>query len=309
MPGQDAGGPEALASSPLFDESPVPVLCVSARDPGEISREISRRKALLASLLAAAGAALAAGTFLVLRRLKKEMDLSRLKTDFLANLSHDLRTPLSVIRSAAETLHMGRVRDPDKARRYLEIVLKEAGRIEGMIGNVMDAARFEIGRKTLHLSPIAPGELIAGVEKARRLLLEEAGFALEVAVAEDVPAILGDRDALGNALLNLVENAVKYSPERKEIRLTATARDGEAVLSVEDRGMGIPPEEKAGLFERFHRAGPAVHTAGGVGLGLSLVLATVRAHGGRIEVEPREGRGTRFSMAFPAAVAKAEDEE
>ncbi|MCU0722494.1 MAG: HAMP domain-containing histidine kinase, partial [Planctomycetes bacterium] len=202
-----------------------------------------------------------------------------------------------------------RVRDPDKTRRYLEMVLKEAGRIEGMIGNVMDAARLELGRKTLHFAPVAPAELIAGVEKARRLLLEEAGFALEVAVEGEVPEILGDREVLQNALLNLVENAAKYSPERKEIRLSARRRGSEAVLSVEDRGMGIPPEEKARLFERFRRAGPAMRAAGGVGLGLSLVLETVRAHGGRIEVEAREGGGTTFSLAFPAAPAGKDEAE
>ena len=153
------------------------------------------------------------------------MELSRLKSDFLAQVSHDFRTPLAIIRSSAETLQLGRVNEKEKVARYLDVIVKETDRLDRFVGNVLEAARVELGRKTYRFAPVAPASLVRDVETARRLYLEEQGFSLEVAVADALPEITIDVEAVRSALFNLIENAVKYSGERKEMGLRASGGD------------------------------------------------------------------------------------
>jgi signal transduction histidine kinase len=302
MPGGTDEAPRTLASRPLFPGLESVVLAVHLRDAGAPARETGRRRASLLFLLALAGVVLFTGTVLVLRRLKKEMDLSRLKSDFFANVSHDLRTPLAIIRSSAETLRLGRVQDEEKKRKYMDVIIEETDRIDALVGNVLEASRIELGRKTYSFGALSPEALVSEVEDARRLYLEEQGFAFEVFAEEGLPEIRADVEALRSALYNLIENAVKYSADRKEISLRALRRGGELVLTVEDRGPGIPEGERERIFERFYRRGGLPGAGTGVGLGLSLVLETVRAHGGRIEVEAREGGGASFRVLLPVAL-------
>ncbi len=301
MRGESDTGTPALASTRLFPGLDAAVLSVRLRDPGAPGRETARRRATLLALLGLGGVVLVAGAVMVLRRLKKEMDLSRLKSDFFANVSHDLRTPLAIIRSSAETLKLGRVKEEGKKGAYLDAILKEAQRIDALVGNVLEASRVELGRKTYRMERLSPGALASGVEQDRRLYLEEAGFDFDVSIEEGLPDIRGDVESLRLAMYNLLENAVKYSGERKEVVLEVARRDGDVGFRVLDRGRGIAPEDQQRIFERFTRAGSGLGDAGGVGLGLALVLETVKAHGGRIEVEGREGGGAVFELRLPAA--------
>jgi two-component system phosphate regulon sensor histidine kinase PhoR len=305
-PGEDAPFPAGSIPLRLVREHDAFTLSVRPRDGAAVAREGARRKGLLLGLLSLAGIVLLSGTVLVLRRLKKEMDLSKLKSDFLAGVSHDFRTPLAIIRSSAETLQLGRVSDPEKASRYLDVIVKETVRLDHYVGNVLEAARLELGRERRPFEPVDPGSLLREVEEGRRLFLEEAGFRFNVETGEDLPSLPGDAEALRSALLNLVENAVKYSAERKEILLRATRRNGAVVIAVADRGVGVDAEEKRKIFERFYRSGETASTTGGLGLGLALVLETARAHGGRVEVEAREGGGTVFSLVLPFSESRAE---
>ncbi|MHC5080460.1 MAG: sensor histidine kinase [Planctomycetota bacterium] len=302
VPGDPAPNAPTWATAPLFPGSDAIRLAASPVDAGAPAREATGRRYSLLGMLALAGIVLFAGTLLVLRRLKKEMELSRLKSGFLAGVSHDFRTPLAIIRSSAETLRMGRVTEPQKVQRYLDVILKEILRLDDFVGNVLEAARIELGRKTYRFNPLDPTTLLAEVENARRLYLEEEGFRFEVDASPSLPTIRADVEALRSALYNLIENAVKYSEEEKAVRLRAFSREGEVVFSVEDRGRGIHEEERKRIFDRFYRSPKALGAGAGTGLGLALVLETVKAHGGRIEVTGREGGGTAFSLALPASM-------
>ncbi|MHC4598779.1 MAG: sensor histidine kinase [Planctomycetota bacterium] len=296
------GSPRS-SSAALFIERPHDAftLSVRPRDGDAVEREVFRRKTLLLGLLLLAGIVLLAGTVLVLRRLKKEMDLSRLKSDFLAGVSHDFRTPLAIIRSSAETLRLGRVTDPEKTARYLDVILKETVRLDGYVGNVLEAARLELGRERRPFVRLDPAARVREVEDARRLFLEEEGFRFEVESEADLPAVSGDAETLRSALFNLIENAVKYSGKEREITLRTFRRGETVVISLADRGVGVDAEEKRKIFERFYRSGDTASSTKGLGLGLALVLDAAKAHGGKVEVEAREGGGTVFSLVLPVA--------
>lgn len=300
-------GEGELVSQPLGDSIGGGRLEVLLQDPRLLGEAIQQRRLLLGALLALAGLALAAGATLVLRRLRHELRLSRFKTDLLAKLSHELRTPLTVIRSSAETLQLGRISEPEQVKRYLAGILTETLRLEAMVGNVMEVARSQLGRRELRFMPIPPADLLSEVETARRLYLERDGFTLTVACEQDLPPVRADVDSLRDALLNLVENAVKYSSEQREIDLDARRRESHVVISVADRGKGIDEAETTRIFQRYYRSPGSAVSNGlteGLGLGLALVLETARSHDGTVEVAAREGGGTIFSLVLPLAEAE-----
>jgi signal transduction histidine kinase len=245
---------------------------------------------------------LGAGLFLVYQNVRREMHLSRLKSDFVANVSHELKTPLALIRLFAETLELGRVSSGDKARQYYRVINKESQRLTQLINNILDFSRIEAGRKEYHFKKTDVGRIVHDVVEAYRFQIEQHGFSLDVQIAEDLPEIELDKEAVSQALINLVNNAIKYSSEEKQIRIEAR-RDGPRVLiQVKDKGIGIAKAEQRKIFEKFYRAQDTlVHETKGSGLGLSLVKHIMDAHGGSVEVESAPGRGSTFSLALPLA--------
>ena len=228
-------------------------------------------------------------------------ELSRLKSDFVANVSHELKTPLALIRLFAETLELGRVPSEDKARQYHRIINKESRRLTQLINNILDFSRIEAGRKEYRFQPGDVGAVVRDVIDAYRFPIEQQGFSLELEIADDLPELQIDPEALSQALLNLVNNAIKYSHEDKRIRVGAR-RDGERVLvSVADSGIGIPRAEQKKIFEKFYRAESSlIHTTKGSGLGLALVRHIMEAHGGSVEVASQPGEGSTFTLVLPA---------
>ncbi len=205
--------------------------------------------------------------------------MAQLKSDFVANVSHDLKTPLSVIRMFGETLEMGRV--PDEARRqeYYRVITRESERLSRLIDNVLDFSRIEGGRRRYDLAPTAVEPLIRDTLEAFAYPLEQGGFKLEVAVAADLPEVPMDADAISQALANLIDNAIKYSDADRVVAVDAR-RDGEGLaLTVADRGVGIAPAEHTRIFEKFYRVGRS-ETQGrrGSGVGLALVRHVAEAH-------------------------------
>jgi len=243
---------------------------------------------------------LGAGLFLIYSNVQREIHLSRLKSDFVANVSHELKTPLALIRLFAETLELGRVQSEEKATQYYRLINKESQRLTQLINNILDFSRIEAGRKEYRFAPTDVGRIVSDVVEAYRFQIEQNGFELEVKVADDLPEVEADKEALGQALLNLVNNAIKYSRDGKYLRLEVARRGDEVTIAVSDRGIGIAKGEQKKIFDKFYRAEDSlVHETKGSGLGLPLVRHIMEAHGGAVEVESAPGRGSTFTLVLP----------
>ena len=248
---------------------------------------------------------LGAGLFLVYSNVRREAHLSRLKSDFVANVSHELKTPLALIRLFAETLELRRVPTEEKAHQYYRVINKESQRLTQLINNILDFSRIEAGRKEYRFAPTNVGRIVSEVVEAYRFQIEQQGFELKVDVAPDLPDVDADSEALGQALLNLVNNAIKYSREVKSLSLSVRREGDKVLIAVADRGIGVPKGEHKKIFEKFYRGEASlVHETKGSGLGLSLVEHIMDAHGGSVEIESAPGKGSTFTLALPVAKKK-----
>lgn len=242
---------------------------------------------------------LAGGIYLNYRSVTKEMAVARLKSDFVSNVSHELRTPLSLIRLYAETLELGRLPNPEKRQEYYAIIRKESERLSALINNILDFSRIEAGRKEYDFRETDVRELVENTLESYRYQIEQNGFIFEEKL-EDIPPMRVDREAMARSLLNLVNNAIKYSQDRKYLAVNLFRDNGSVKLEVIDHGIGIPVHEQQKIFEKFYRVGdPLVHNTKGSGLGLALVRHIAHAHGGEVSVDSAPGRGSRFTISLP----------
>src|SRR5213083_345157 len=254
--------------------------------------------------LAGLSLVLACGIALTYRNVSKEMALARLKSDFVSNVSHELRTPLSLIRLYAETLEMGRLTNPEKYQEYYCIIRKESERLTALINNILDFSRIEAGRKEYDFRETDIAELVCNTLDAYRYQIEQQGFAFEQSIDSSIPRVRVDREAIARALVNLVNNALKYSATEKFLGVKLYRADGVVKLEVVDRGIGIARGEQSKIFEKFYRTcDPLVHNTKGSGLGLSLVRHIAQGHGGEVEVESAPGKGSKFTLSLPLATA------
>jgi signal transduction histidine kinase len=243
---------------------------------------------------------LAAGLYLVYSNVRREVHLARLKSDFVANVSHELKTPLALIRLFAETLELGRVPSEEKAQQYYRVINKESHRLTQLINNILDFSRIEAGRKEYRFAPTDVARVVREVIESYRFQIEQQGFELALDIAEDLPLVPADEEALGQAILNLVNNAIKYSRETRSIRIQVRREGSKVLVSVTDRGIGIPRGEQKKIFEKFYRGEDSlVHETKGSGLGLPLVQHIMEAHGGSVEVESAPGKGSTFTLVLP----------
>jgi signal transduction histidine kinase len=286
---------------PLGD--PLPGLSLRFDPAGAVDEEPLQRGVLVSVLLLVVGVTLTGG-YLFWRDTRREMRLAAMRAQFVSSVSHELRTPLTAIRMFAETLLLGRVAKHDSRDDYLQTIVSESERLTRLLDNVLDFAKIEAGRKTYHLRPCSPADVVRSAASTMGDLLARNGFHLEIAIDEAMPFVLADRDALEQALLNLLSNAVKYSGRGRKIELSVRSRDGRVVIDVADAGIGIPPAEQSRIWEKFYRVNDPEHASiPGTGLGLTLVAHVVAAHHGDIRVQSEAGRGTTFSIVLPAAVA------
>ncbi|HUF79167.1 MAG TPA: HAMP domain-containing sensor histidine kinase, partial [Thermoanaerobaculia bacterium] len=307
--GAAALGPEdATRSLPfVFTDWSVGILA-SAATAEKVARENFHLNMGLSALIALV---LLAGVVLALRTAARAVRLSEMKSDFVSNVSHELRTPVASIRAFGELLALGRA-DGDKAREYGERIEAESRRLTALINNILDFSRLESGQKPLHLERADAGELAAAAVASFRGRLEQQGFGWRLLRPAGPLPVRADPAALGQVLSNLLDNAVKYSDAGREITVTADLGTGSpkgvpaaggrwVTIAVRDRGIGIAREEQGRIFERFHRVSSSlVHDVKGSGLGLALVDAIVRAHGGRVTVESEPGLGSTFTVWLPA---------
>ncbi len=226
--------------------------------------------------------------------------LSELRSQFVASVSHELRTPLTSIRMFTESMRMDDEMDAAARNEYLDTVLRECERLSRLVDNVLHFARIEQGRAGYNLRPVSAMEVVERAVRAFSQPASEAGFRVEVQAPSGLPDVLADRDALEQAILNLLGNAMKYSGESREITLRVDRQGGSAAISVTDYGIGIAPQEQARIFERFYRAAtPENRQIPGTGLGLTLVEHIVKGHGGGISIESRPRAGATFTIRLP----------
>ncbi len=243
---------------------------------------------------------LAAGMVFTFRGVNKEMELAKTKSDFVSNVSHELRTPLALIRLYAETLELGRVTNPDKQQEYYCTIRKESERLTSLINNILDFSRIEAGRKEYDFRSTDLPELVRTTLESYRYQIEQQGFRFEEHIAEDIPLVVIDREAIARSLLNLVNNAIKYSSDDRYLAVNLKRSNGSVKLEVVDHGIGIPRDEQPKIFEKFYRVcDPLVHNTKGSGLGLCLVKHIAHAHGGQVSVESTPGKGSKFSLLIP----------
>jgi signal transduction histidine kinase len=246
------------------------------------------------------------GIILTLRATSREMKLAEAKSTFVSNVSHELKTPLALIRLFAETLELGRVKNAEKAHEYHRIINSESRRLTQLINNILDFSKIEAGRKEYEFAQSDVAEVVEDVLKSYEYQITSAGFELTIDIAPDLPQVSIDRDAISQALLNLVNNAVKYSGDIKKISVRLRRRDGFVAIEVADHGIGIPRSEQEKIFEKFYRVSTGlVHDTKGSGLGLALVKHIVEAHKGKIQLESAPGRGSRFTILIPAGTTEA----
>jgi signal transduction histidine kinase len=252
------------------------------------------------------GMAIVVATLFGLRYILRQVELAQMKAGFVSNVTHELKTPIALIRLAVETLEMGRVRGPEDTAEFLGTISRETLRLEQLVNNILDFARLEAGRHIFRFEPVEVVPLVESAVETLKPRLEHGGFRVELDLPASLPQVRADRVALGHCLINLLDNAVKYSRERRVIRIAAAARDGAVAVSVADRGIGIRPEDRPRVFEQFVRLETGlVQEVRGAGLGLTLVDQIMKAHGGRVEVEGAPGEGSTFTLVLPVAAAHA----
>lgn len=256
------------------------------------------------------GGAVVAGLVLALRAAGRAVRLSEMKSDFVSNVSHELRTPVASIRVFAELLKSGRVTDEAKIREYGAYIETESRRLSRLIDNILDFSRIESGRKTYRFAEGGLEEVVEAVVETFRVRLDGEGFELRYEGPDrGLPSMRLDADAIGQAVHNLLDNAVKYSGEARVIEVRLRRRFDDALIEVQDHGIGIPRDEQRHVFDRFHRVGTGlVHDVKGSGLGLSITRHVVEAHGGSVHVDSEPGRGSTFTIRLPLERAQANKE-
>jgi signal transduction histidine kinase len=257
-------------------------------------------------LIGVAIALLLAGLILALRATTREMKLVEAKTTFVSNVSHELKTPLSLIRLFAETLELGRVRNPEEAHEYYRIINRESRRLTRLINNILDFSRIEAGRRQYQFAETNVAEVVTEVLQSYERQMTSAGFEAGTNIQPDLPPALIDREALAQAVLNLVDNAVRYSDQAKRIEVSVRLLDDDIAVEIADQGVGIPKAEHQRIFEKFYRVSTGlVHDTKGSGLGLAIVKHIVEAHRGRVTVESAPGKGSRFTILLPIVRSEA----
>ena len=245
---------------------------------------------------------LIAGFYYLLGNISREMALAQMKTDFVANVSHELRTPLSLIHMYAETLEMGRVRTEERRKQYYQTIVNETTRLSRLINNILDFSKIEMRKKEFRKERIRLQPVVLSVLDMYKFHLRQMNAELTQDLDRDAPEVDADADAVSQALVNLVDNAIKFSPKEKRIHVSLRRSGNEVHLSIQDRGIGIPEAEHDKVFEKFYRSGSSlVHTTQGSGLGLSLVRHVMDIHGGRILLKSKPEEGSTFTMVFPIA--------
>lgn len=242
------------------------------------------------------------GAYLLWRDVRREVRLAEMRSSFVSAVSHELKTPLTAIRMFAETLRMKRPGDAAMRDEYLDTIVNESERLTRLLNNVLDFSKIEQGTKSYRRASHSLAEIVRFTAQAMRYSLEQQRFTLRTEIEENMPPALVDRDAIEQAILNLLANAQKYSGDSRDIEMRLRSEDCMAVIEVTDHGIGIEPAQQNRIFERFYRVpGPETDRIPGTGLGLTLVQHIAEAHGGHVTVRSEPGKGSTFALVLPTS--------
>jgi two-component system, OmpR family, phosphate regulon sensor histidine kinase PhoR len=277
---------------------------LEAEDP--LTREIAvggaQDKVIQASLASIREAGMTVGAVAVFHDVTELKRLERVRQEFVANVSHELRTPLTAIKGYAETLRDGGLRDPQKAGEFVKVIHRHAERLRALIEDLLDLAAVEQGEAPFKPGAVRARDVVSHAEMLIRPAAEGRRQTLAIDLPADLPDILADRDRLAQILINLLDNAVKFTPEGGRITVSGSSMNGRVTLAVTDNGVGISPSDLPRIFERFYRVGRSRdRREGGTGLGLAIAKHLTQAMSGTIEVQSAQGTGTTFRVTLPAA--------
>lgn len=274
-----------------------------ARETGEsqlIPVEIPTKKLFVQSEAIPLGETLPGSTLMVFQDITHVRRLETVRRDFISNISHELRTPLASLKALTETLQESALDDPPAARRFLTNIETEVDALSLMVQELVELSRIESGKVPLQLKSVLPEELLSEAAERLRLQAERSGLRLIIDCPPELPTVLADPPRMEQVIVNLLHNAIKFTPGGGEIRLSALLEDDSVVFSVSDNGVGISPEDLPRIFERFYKADRA-RSGGGTGLGLAISRHLVEAHSGKIWAESVEGVGSTFYFSLPVA--------
>jgi two-component system, OmpR family, phosphate regulon sensor histidine kinase PhoR len=295
-PGAMVGRPALEA----FVDSRVEGIARTAMDLGSASGELSVRSAIAATVTVRARRSPVSGVWLVLEDVTELRHLQRIRAEFIDNLSHELRTPLTTISLLAETAGRDAATASPKLRDRISKIEVETGHLIQMVNELLDLSRIESGAATVLLDDVDMARVARTSAERLRPFAERQGLRLEFELPETVSPVRGDEDRLGQVVINLLHNAVKFSPNGGEITVGVREEGGEVVTWIRDPGVGVPAADQGRIFERFYKVDRArVRGRGGTGLGLSIARHVVETHGGRIWVDSVEGAGSTFSFVIP----------
>jgi signal transduction histidine kinase len=278
------------------------LLQVWSQDPDALYSDLQRKQSLFMAMLIVTVALLGFGGYLTARTVKRELEIARMRADFVSTVSHEFRSPLTGIRQLGEMLLDGRVRSEEKQRGYYRLIVQESRRLGRLVENILDFSRMEEGRKEYRFAPLNTSIWLRRLVEDFQSELVQNGISIVSHIPDELPPLSGDAEALGCAVHNLLDNAVKYSPASKTVWLDVKTEDGRIAIAVRDQGAGISEQDQRHIFEKFYRGdGEISRKVKGAGLGLSLVKHTVTAHGGDVECASRLGEGSTFTIRLPVA--------
>jgi two-component system phosphate regulon sensor histidine kinase PhoR len=264
------------------------------------SLEINNPHLFLQIVATPLGHVLPGSTLLLFQDITQIQQLETVRQDFISNISHELRTPLASLKALTETLQEGALDDPPAAHRFLERMQTEVDSLSLMVSELLELSRIESGRVPLHITTVQPCEILSQAVDRLRLQAERSRLSLSTKCSDDIPDISADAKRLEQVLVNLLHNAIKFTPEGGAIEARAQDRENRVIFSIEDTGVGIPSEDLLRIFERFYKSDRS-RSSTGTGLGLAIARHLVEAHGGNIWVESAEGEGSIFSFSIPIA--------
>ena len=277
-------------------------LHVATADPAADLAQLSVRRRFVFAGFGLTAALIAVAGYFTTRAVARELEVARLQSDFVSAVSHEFRTPLATLRQLSELLADGRVQSEERRSEYYEDLRHESERLHRLVENLLDFGRMEAGRREFRFETIDAVALVRRVAGDFAQEVAARGYRIEVS-ADDHPSgivVRADEEALARALWNLLDNAVKYSPDARTVWVDARADGSRFLLSVRDEGVGIPDDEQRRIFDKFVR-GSSANAAGvkGTGLGLAMVQRIVAAHGGDVSVTSAAGKGSTFTIALP----------
>ena len=269
-------------------------------DPRLLDAFLTSRRGIYFYMFILIAGILVFGLILTIRSLTREMELSRMKSDFVSTVSHEFKSPLTSIRQIAEMLHSGRVPSEERRQKYYDVLLEQSERLSLLTENVLSFAKMDEGKKEFVFEHVDIDTLLLNIVSTIQDRMKHDGFAIEPKIEKSLPSIMADASAITQAVNNLIDNAVKYSGDSKKVFVRAYNNEQFVIIEVKDFGVGIKKEEKGKVFDRFYRGGDELtRTVKGSGLGLTLVKQIVEAHKGSVQVESEPGKGSVFAIKLP----------